>query len=92
MSGRREPFRCSYKCLRTCDPRTVPYCIAKALGDAADGDLDNAVVFAGSNVSRVTSIVSVKELMDELVLETTDRLSETPHETVTDEIKVSHHT
>jgi len=76
MSGNREPFRCSYKCLRTCDPKTVPYCIAKALGHAADGDLDNAVVFAGSNVSRVTKIVSVKELMDELVLETTERLNE----------------
>ena len=76
MSGNREPFRCSYKCLRTCDPKTVPYCIAKALGNAADGDLDNAVVFAGSNVSRVTKIVSVKALMDELVGETTDRLKE----------------
>jgi nitronate monooxygenase len=91
MSGNREPFRCSYKCLRTCDPRTVPYCIAKALGNAADGDLDNAVVFAGSNVSRVKRIVSVKELMDELVLETTDRLSETPYKTVKNEINVSHH-
>lgn len=92
MSGRREPFRCSYKCLRTCDPRSVPYCIAKALGNAAAGDLDNAVVFAGSNVSRVTRIVSVKELMDELVLEATDRLSETPYKTVKNEINVSHHT
>ena len=36
---------------------------------AARGDIDNAVIFAGSNVSRVTKIVSVKELMDEIVNE-----------------------
>ncbi|MDP3791337.1 MAG: nitronate monooxygenase family protein [Candidatus Omnitrophota bacterium] len=66
ISGERVPFNCRYKCLRTCDPATAPYCIAKALCNAAQGDIDNAVVFAGSNVSRVKKIVSVKELVDEI--------------------------
>ena len=65
-SGEKVPFNCRYKCLRTCDPATAPYCIAKALGNASKGDIDNAVVFAGSNVSRVKKIISVKELMDEI--------------------------
>jgi len=43
--------------------------------DAADGDIDNAVVFAGSNVSRVKKIVPVKELIDEIVEETIKELN-----------------
>jgi len=70
LNGERKKFSCSYQCLRTCNPATVQYCIAKALIDAAEGDLDNAVVFAGTNVSRVNKIVSVKELVDEIVAET----------------------
>ena len=68
-SGEKISFHCRYRCLRTCNPATVPYCIAKALGNASQGDIDNAVIFAGSNVSRVKKIVSVKELMDEIVKE-----------------------
>ena len=70
VRGERVSFRCTYRCLRSCDPKTVPYCIAKALCNAVIGDLDNAVVFAGSNVSKVKRIVSVKDLMDEVVGET----------------------
>jgi NAD(P)H-dependent flavin oxidoreductase YrpB (nitropropane dioxygenase family) len=67
IHGEKMSFKCSYKCLRTCNPTAVPYCIAKALCNAVTGDLDNAVVFAGSNVAKVNKIVSVKELIDELV-------------------------
>ena len=66
IHGEKVPFKCIYKCLRTCDPTAVPYCIARALCNAVTGDLDNAVVFAGSNVAKVNKIVSVKELIDEL--------------------------
>lgn len=74
-SGEKVAFDCRYKCLRTCDPLTAPYCIAKALGNASRGDIDNAVVFAGSNVSRVKKIVSVKELMDEIAGEALHELN-----------------
>ncbi|MCP4650661.1 MAG: nitronate monooxygenase [PVC group bacterium] len=70
LEGERDAIRCNYRCLKTCDPKTVPYCIAKALFNAVSGNLDSAVVFAGSNVSKVDKVVSVKELMDELVQET----------------------
>ena len=75
MRGEGADFNCNYRCLRTCDPATVPYCIAKALIDAVEGDIDNAVVLAGTNVSRVTKIVSVKELIDEIVAETVEELN-----------------
>ena len=74
MRGEKDPFKCVYKCLITCDPTTVPYCIAKALCNASIGDLDNAVVFAGSNVPRIKAIVSVKQLIDELVDEAAKEL------------------
>ncbi|MFQ5952520.1 MAG: NAD(P)H-dependent flavin oxidoreductase [Candidatus Omnitrophota bacterium] len=75
LRGEKADFICDFRCLRTCDPATVQYCIAKALIDAAEGDIDNAVVFAGTNVSRVTKIVSVKELVDEIVTETIEELN-----------------
>jgi NAD(P)H-dependent flavin oxidoreductase YrpB (nitropropane dioxygenase family) len=74
LRGERVPVRCNYRCLKTCDPPTTPYCIAKALYNAVIGNLDEAVVFAGSNVSRVNKIVSVKDLMDEIVDEASKAL------------------
>ena len=74
MHGDRVPVKCNYQCIKTCDPKTAPYCIAKALFNAVIGNLDEAVVFAGSNVSRVEKIISVKELMDGIVDEATEEL------------------
>jgi NAD(P)H-dependent flavin oxidoreductase YrpB (nitropropane dioxygenase family) len=68
--GKTKPITCKYRCLKTCDPKTAPYCIAKALTNAAEGNLDEGFVFAGSNAYRCTEIVSVKKLIDELVSET----------------------
>jgi len=81
LHGERIPIRCNYQCLKTCDPKTVPYCIAEALFNAASGNLDNAVVFAGRNVSRVNRIVSVKELMDGIVSEAIQELEQIVKET-----------
>ena len=67
LRGETMPIRCRYRCLRTCDPATAPYCIAKLLTDAARGDLENAFAFAGSNVSRCTEIVPVKVLIKQLL-------------------------
>jgi nitronate monooxygenase len=67
MSGGKEKFQCPWKCLRTCDFKNVPYCIALALTNAKKGNLDHGFAFAGANVYRVKKIVSVKELIDELM-------------------------
>jgi NAD(P)H-dependent flavin oxidoreductase YrpB (nitropropane dioxygenase family) len=75
LRGEKKDFVCNYKCLRTCDPQTAQYCIAKALVDAVEGDIDNSVVLAGANVSRVTKIVPVKELIAEIVEETIEELN-----------------
>lgn len=69
LQGGRRPISCNYRCLRTCDPEKAPFCIAKALIDAVEGDIDNAVVLASSYVGRIKKIVSVKELIDEITSE-----------------------
>jgi len=74
IHGERVPVKCGYQCLKTCDPRTTPYCILLALYNAVGGDVDNAVVFAGSNVPKVKKIVSIKELMDEIISEAVEEL------------------
>jgi len=74
LRGERKEFTCNYKCLRTCDPGTVQFCIAKALIDAVEGDIDNAVVLAGSNVSRIREIVPVKQLIEEIMTEAREEL------------------
>ena len=70
LRGERKDFICNYQCLRTCNPATVQFCVAKALIDAVEGRIDDAVVFAGTNVSRIKEIVSVKDMIDEIVSET----------------------
>jgi len=75
LRGEKVPIKCDYRCIITCDSRKVPYCIAKAMYAAALGDFENAVVFAGENVSRIKKIVSVKTLMDSLVAETIEELN-----------------
>ena len=75
LSGGRRPISCNYQCLRTCDPKQAPYCIAKALIDAVEGDIDNAVVFAGTYISKIKKIVSVRELIDEITSEAAKELA-----------------
>ncbi len=74
VQGKRELIKCNYRCLKTCNPGTTPYCIMHALYNAVIGDIDHAVVFAGSNAAKVKKIVSVKEVMDDIVNEAIEEL------------------
>jgi len=68
--GAHVPFGCEYKCLYTCDSNKVNYCIAKALLSAYRGEMDKGFAMCGSNAYRIEKIVSVKDLISELVTET----------------------
>lgn len=59
-------FKCIYNCLRPCNPQTAPYCISTALINAVEGNLDEGLIFCGSNVDKIDKIVSVKDLIKEL--------------------------
>ena len=65
MQHRIAPTSC-FHCLKTCDPRTTPYCITMALIRAVRGDVDHGLVFCGANAWKIDKIVSVHELIQEL--------------------------
>ena len=62
-SGIKRPFKCPWKCLRTCDIENSPYCICIALTNAKKGKFEYGFAFAGANAYRVDKITSVKELI-----------------------------
>ena len=66
LSGTKKPYRCPWKCLRTCPFKEAPYCIGDALISAKTGELGQGFPFAGANAWRVNEIVSVAELMQSL--------------------------
>ncbi len=68
-SGNKIPFKCPWKCLKTCDVKTSPYCIARALTNAKNGHLEKGFAFAGANAYRIDKIISVKELFQILMME-----------------------
>jgi NAD(P)H-dependent flavin oxidoreductase YrpB (nitropropane dioxygenase family) len=63
-AGKRQPKTCPVNCVRTCDIQTAPYCIIASLTSALRGNFNRGYAFAGSNVWRINSIISVKQLMD----------------------------
>jgi len=64
-----KPFKCPWKCLKTCNPKKSPYCIALALTNAKKGNLDKGFAFAGANACRTDKIISVKEVFKTLLEE-----------------------
>ena len=62
----RDPITKCWNCLHKCDKSTIPYCITKALINAAKGDLDNALVFCGAEIGRLNQMTTVPKLMKEL--------------------------
>lgn len=56
-------------CIRTCNPLETPYCITRALINAVKGDVDNGLLFVGSNVYKINEITTVNNLINELVTE-----------------------
>ncbi len=63
----RLRIKCPYHCLTACKVDTARYCIALALVNSYLGDVDNGLIFTGQTSYRIDKIVSVKELMDELI-------------------------
>ena len=64
--GETTPFKCSYKCLKTCNPAKAPYCIAEVLAKAANGNTDESFCFAGANAFKCDEIIPVKTLVQKL--------------------------
>lgn len=71
----RIPVTRCYDCLTPCNPAQTPYCISDALISSAQGDYENGLFFCGSNAYLVDKIVSVKQLINELVSEADEYLA-----------------
>ena len=69
LSGVKKTFNCPWKCLRTCDIKNAPYCIAMALINAQKGKLNEGFAFAGANAHRADEIISVNDLIETLIEE-----------------------
>lgn len=65
-SGKKKDLKCAWKCLKSCNIKTAPYCISLALDNARKGVLEKGFAFAGSNAFRIDKIIPVKELLEEL--------------------------
>ncbi len=70
--GKKQPKKCPFKCIKTCDIDKSPYCIIIALINALKGNFENGFAFAGSNAFRATKISSVKEIFQSLLKEYTE--------------------
>ncbi|SMP51850.1 NAD(P)H-dependent flavin oxidoreductase [Anoxynatronum buryatiense] len=66
--------RCS-NCLKPCNPAETPYCISDALIRAVQGNLEEGLIFTGSNAWRIEGITTVKALMNTLISETESALA-----------------
>ena len=66
--GTRPADRCFANCLAHCTYQTdrFPFCVATALVNAQRGEVDDGLIFCGSNAHRSREIVHVKDLIEEL--------------------------
>ena len=71
LGGIRPKITCISNCVDPCnhgqESNKVGYCIADALGDARNGQIDTGLFFTGSNGYRVTKLQHVSELIEKLV-------------------------
>jgi len=64
--GKRRPSVCKYNCIRTCNHKTTEYCIADALLEAYNGNLNDGFAFTGASASKVRKISTVQKVFEEL--------------------------
>ncbi|MCC8088701.1 MAG: nitronate monooxygenase family protein [Rikenellaceae bacterium] len=64
--GTEKPRSCPFHCIKTCDYTKSPYCIIKALYNAARGNMEKGYAFAGNNAYLADKISTVKEVIEKL--------------------------
>jgi nitronate monooxygenase len=67
--GKKQPLHCPFKCIKTCEISSSPYCIVTALISALKGNFEKGFAFAGANAFKATRITTVKELINTIVAE-----------------------
>ena len=65
LENGRVPVKRCIKCLGHCDPATTPYCITHALVSAVNGNIQEGLIFSGSNGYKIEEITSVADIFNE---------------------------
>lgn len=65
-AGGEKIIKCT-NCLVPCDPKNTPYCISKALINAVKGDVENGLLFTGTNGHRINKISTVKDIIEDVM-------------------------
>ena len=63
---------CIKKCLNCmvpCTPEHTPYCISEALIQSVQGNIDNGLIFVGTQAAKISTMKHVDELIDKYVNE-----------------------
>lgn len=60
------PVSHCFGCLTPCKPAETPYCISKALINSVTGNIDDGLIFCGSNAYKIDKITTVKSIFDEI--------------------------
>lgn len=58
-----------YSCLKDCDVVSIPYCITTALINAVKGNIEDGLLFCGSNAYKIKEIIPVSQLFNQIELE-----------------------
>ncbi|MFZ7133934.1 MAG: NAD(P)H-dependent flavin oxidoreductase [Eubacteriales bacterium] len=69
MEKIKLPITKCYACLTGCNPKVAPYCISDALINAVNGNVQDGLIFCGSNAFKVKEILHVKELFKQILKE-----------------------
>ncbi|MFW5805855.1 MAG: NAD(P)H-dependent flavin oxidoreductase [Bacteroidales bacterium] len=67
--GKKHPVKCPFKCIRSCDITTTPYCIMNALYSAFKGNFNSGYAFAGANAYLAKKIISVQDTFNNIMKE-----------------------
>ena len=69
-----QTIKCYSNCIAPCNlgegARKVGFCIANCLGDSYNGKVDTGLFFSGENGYRIEKLVSVEDLINELMTST----------------------
>lgn len=68
MLGEKIPHTPCHGCLARCRPSEIPYCITDGLIAAAEGRVEDALLFCGENAYKAERIETVKEVMEAMFL------------------------
>lgn len=61
-------------CMIPCTPEDTPYCISEALIQSVNGNVNQGLIFVGTQAAKVNQMKHVKELIDEYIKDMEDHL------------------